>query len=230
MHLPEVFAIYRHNTQTFQLIEPQENDGTIVLKSWDPPLGEKLKILVENDKRRANMWLNGKEWYVEPAIINQTSVNIEIHKTNICNRTFYWWPLYHRLVWSNYEVHSRRFSIGEETWAKSPCIPILEFSPGVVFPRVTYGFYPRWTSVKPRDIELISYSSRACLEQDSDYENEVRKNMRISTPRAKGELDIDDDSWYGQDDNSACVTSVSLVVMIIAFTGLYSYLIMNGSF
>lgn len=225
MKLPEVFAIYRHNTQTFQLIQPQENDGTIVLKSWIPPSGENLRILVEKDKKEASLWLNGQEWFVQPYESNQKSINIEIYKTNICNKTYYWWPLHYRLVWSNYEVHSRRFTIGAETWYKSPSIPIIEFSRGVVFPRVVYGFYPRWTSTKPRDIELVSYSSRACLEQDSDYENEMRKNLRITTPRAREELDLDDDSWYGQDDNSTCVTSVSLLVMILAFTGLYTYLV-----
>jgi hypothetical protein len=231
MILPQVFAIYRHNTQTFQLILPEYNDnGNVTLKSWAPPTGETLKKLAENDKREASLWMNGREWYVEPIRMNPNEINVEIHKTIIANKKHYWWPLYYRLVWSTYEVHSRRFSIGEETWIKSPSIPIIEISPGVVYPKTTYGFYPRWASVKPRDLEVISYSSRACLEQDSDYEREVTKNMRISTPKAKKEIDLDDESYYGIDDNSAWVTTISIITMIFAFTGLYAYLVTGGSF
>jgi hypothetical protein len=231
MHLPQVFAIYRHNTQTFQLIMPKfGDDGNVVLTPWAPPTGEVLRKLSEININEAKIWLNGQEWYVEPTRINPSEINVEIHKIKVSNRTFYWWPLYYRLVWSKYEVHSRRFSIGEETWIKSPSIPIIEMSPGVIYPRTTYGFYPRWASVKPRDLEVISYSSRACLEQDSDYEREVTQNMRISTPKEKADNILDDESYYGIDDNSRCVTTISLLTMIFAFTGLYAYLITGGSF
>lgn len=219
MQLPEIFAIYWHNTQTFQLLESEFKDQNYELKSWTPPFRE---------KNAAKAWKIGQEWYVEPIEKNKNEINI--YQDSICDRVRYWWPLNHRLVWSNYDVHSRRFSYGEETWAKSPSIPILEIQSGIIYPRVIYGFYPRWAASKPKDLETISHSARACLEQHYDSSRDELTNLRITTPRVKNEIDIDDESYYGIDDNSKCISTISILTMIFAFTGLYTYLIANGVF
>jgi hypothetical protein len=234
MSLPPIFAVYRSDTQTFQFLQVETVDAEVKLKTWVPPIKDGLKTLAELDSNAVKSWQNGSEWYVEPLDLKQTDTNpreITIYQTQINNKSVFWWNLNHNLIWSNYTVHSRRLSLGEETWKMSPNIPILEIAPELVYPRTTYGFYPRWVTSKPKSLDVISYFARAHLEQHPEYFNTIIKNLKIvaPTPSHINEEDTDSDSdsesYYNQEESSSCFATIILLSILSFVTGLYVYIL-----
>lgn len=234
MSLPPIFAIYRSDTQTFQFLQVENAENEVRLKSWVPPVKEGLKTLEELDSVTARSWISGQEWYVESLNKNQIDANpreITIYQTQINNKNVFWWYLKHNLIWSNYVVHSRRFSLGEETWKMSPSIPILEIAPELLYPRTSYGFYPRWVTSRPKDLDDISNFTRAHLEQHPEYFNTIVKNLTITAPEYNEEdddNDDDDDSQYDyEEEGSPCLAALVLASFVAFATGLYLYILLE---
>jgi hypothetical protein len=235
MSLPPIFAIYRSDTQTFQFLQVENAENEVKLKSWTPPIKEGLKTLAELDSSIAKAWSSGQEWYVEPLDNSQTDANpreITIYQTQINNKNVFWWSLNHNLIWSNYNVHSRRHSLGEETWKMSPNIPILEIAPELIYPRTTYGFYPRWVTSKPKDIGDISQCAREHLEHHPEYFDTIVKNLKITAPEHNPEIEkenTDDEYPYyeHEEEDSRCFASFVLTSFIAFATGLYLYILVQ---
>jgi hypothetical protein len=237
MSLPPIFAIYISNTQTFQFLQTETVENEVKLKTWVPPVKDGLKTLAELDSSIAKSWTSGQEWYVEPLDMKQTDTNpreITVYQTQINNRHIFWWSLNHNLVWSNYTVHSRRFSLGEEMWRMSPSIPILEIAPEPIYPRTSYGFYPRWVTSRSKDLDEISQFARTHLEQHPEYFNTIVKNLKIAVPEHKHEEtdedDYDDDYPYyeHEEEDSRCFASFLLSSIIAFATGLYLYILVEA--
>lgn len=191
MTLPKVFAIYRTTTETFLLLQTDENEhGEISrLKPWFTPNIKEIPSMPKEQREQHASWLTGNEWYVEPAEVVAEEIkleNVEIHK-----QTYNWCYTGYRLVWSNYAVHSRRNTLGAPVWGNSPTIPILEFSSKQIYPRAYSPFYPRWVSVKTKELADACSKARALFVENED--ELVYKNLRIRTPKP-GDSDEDTDS------------------------------------
>lgn len=228
MSLPPIFAIYRSATQTFQFLQVETVESENRLKSWTPPIKDGQKTLDELDSPTAKSWQSGAEWYVEP-LSNTNPREINIYQTQINNKSVFWWSMNHTLIWSNYNVHSRRSSLGEEAWKMSPSIPIIEIAPELPYPRTTYGFYPRWVTSKAKDLDDISHFTTEHLEHHPEYFNTIIKNLKITAPtptsdHSDDDSDSDSETEYDEVNGSTCLASLALLHLMLFTACLYVFI------
>lgn len=193
MSLPKVFAIYRRESETFQLLtyDSDENGNILRLKNWSRPHNPH-GIRVGEEDSEATRWYIGTEWYVEPTSDNDET----LHPIQMHDKEYQWWSLQHKLVWSSYMVYHNRHDMehAQDAWANAPQIPVLEFSSRHIYPRMdVLGFYPRWASANPQDIELESDRGRARYLEEKGHVDP--KDLRIRTPKP------DEDEMYTTDED-----------------------------
>lgn len=173
--LPKVFAIYRREEETFQLIQTETNEeGEIQrLKGWRPP--------IENEDADTNpSWDLGTEWYVEPTDYKGTPPTL--HNAILHNKPYKWWSSHHKLVWSNYQIYETRNSYID--WSQCPSIPILEFNNKHVYPREYVAVEARWASAMPQDLEEELDNARLAYLTDM-HSHVDPSELRIQTPKEK---------------------------------------------
>lgn len=187
---PKVFAIYRRESETFQLLtyEADEYNNIQRLKCWSQPRHLRGVQIAPHEDKEAMRWFLGTEWYVEPTPFAGHAHRM--HQVQIHDKVYYWWSLHHKLVWSSYIVYQYRFN--ENTpWATAPQIPILEFNSRLIYPRMdVMGFYPRWASVKPMALEAESDRARSTYMEhkmngtieDHIHDHVEPKYLKIRTP------------------------------------------------
>ena len=197
--LPQTFAIYRHDTEQFQLIQPEYNaEGTILrLKNWARPDKETWNKSTEEERKAILPWFRGEEWYIVPTSSAGTKDAPKIFGVDIHGDRYAWWFLRHKLVWSNYMTHHNRRSIMVEDWKTSPSIPVIEFNTKLIYPRTNTGFYGRWCDCVP--MTLVVESTRAWTEfQKSECEaKDVAfdpRDLRIRTPPPRDDEESDTDT------------------------------------
>lgn len=217
--IPNVFAIYRRETETFQLLqfEVDEHGNVPRLKNWAQPTFRERT----NDPA-VRPWINGQEWYVEPS--EKQEETPLIHSIVIHDQTYHFWRLGYRLVWSNYAVHSRKSTIAAKTWSESPCIEVLEFSSRYIYPRVNTGFYPRWVSSKPADLVAKLEEGRDAYRAFQDTIDP--RDLRIRTPRIQ-----EDEYERGPMPISSgidmCFQYCILLLLFVSILGMYSLIFMS---
>jgi hypothetical protein len=173
--LPKVFAIYRREEETFQLIQTEMNAAGEIqrLKGWRPPLEEK-------DVSADSFWDLGSEWYVEPT--DYKGLNPILHNCIVHDKPYKWWSAHHKLVWSNYRIYEDRDSYSD--WSHCHTIPILEFNNKHIYPREYVPVEARWASAMPQDLE--EELDRARLAYLTDMHSHVDPSeLRIQTPKEK---------------------------------------------
>ncbi len=215
--LPPVFAIYRADSESFQLLQPEiSDDGKVVkLRPWARPTYRTI-----SDEERKNdtiqLWLKGQEWYVVPTYSTDTKTPTEYHRVTIHDQSYTFWTLRHVLLWSNYITHARRHTTGLADWMNAPRIPILEFSSKLIYPRTELPIYPRWVEAKPHAVERESLAGRAMYkdftmgndkptlydlpdESETDHIHIHPSELRIRTPR-----EDDETFWHTEEELTSC--------------------------
>lgn len=190
--LPPVFAVYRHDCETFQFFASElDKEGNLVrIKNWWRP---------DADAIRSNpllfLWANGgQEWYVVPTYSQGSDEPPKTHNFNLNGKSYSWWSLRHCLVWSDYLTHACRNSTSREKWMRSPRIPILECSSKLIYPRTVIETYPRWCDSSPKKVEMesqrgLTYSKKQPdVPVTLDIEDDIDpKDLRIRTPPPRDE-------------------------------------------
>jgi hypothetical protein len=179
--IPNIFAVYRRDTETFQLIQTELNEAGEVqrLKGWARPDTSSWGTLTDKEQ---DMWFMGSEWYVEPS--SYKGADPILHHCILHDRPYVWWSAHHKLVWSNWQIYETRNGAGADLWQASPQIPILEFNNKHVYPREYVPFYTRWASAMPQELEAELDCARHVYL--SDMHTHVEPNeLRILTPKEK---------------------------------------------
>ena len=174
--LPQVFAIYRREEETFQLIQTESDKAGEIqrLKGWRPPLEE-------GDVGANPSWDLGVEWYVEPTAYKGTEPIL--HNCILHNKAYKWWSVHHKLVWSNHEQYAYREN-ESQSWAACPSIPILEFNNKHVYPREYVAVEACWASAMPQDLEEELNRARHTYLTDT-HKHVDPSELRIQTPKEK---------------------------------------------
>ena len=215
--LPDVFAVYRRDTSSFQLLQSvkDESNSILKLKCWTRPYVEQWVMPTLEQKEEFANWFRGKEWYVVPSKRGET-----LNRTLIHEKEYVWWHLGYDLVWTNSGVFNERNSVGtKEFWESSPRIPIIEFNTKRIYPRAETGFYPRWILGRQTD-----------MNQKSEHMWEIYfamhvepSELRIRTPIVDEDYDEDDDLLDVESD-IYFLGLCSLSGLLISVVGLYGYI------
>jgi hypothetical protein len=179
--LPKVFAIYRRDEETFQLIQTERNEAGEIqrLKGWARPEADSWNGISEREK---DLWFMGAEWYVEPT--GYIGAEPILHNCILHDKHYKWWSAHHKLVWSNWQIYSSREGSGADLWHDSPHVPIIEFNNKHVYPREYIPFYPRWASAMPQDLEAELDRARHAYLTDL-HQHVDPSELRIATPKEK---------------------------------------------
>lgn len=206
---PKVFAIYRRETETFQFLtyETDEDNNIQRLKNWSQPRYPHGVQIAPQEDTEGMRWFIGTDWYVEPTPF--AGHQHKIHQVKIHDKTYYWWSLHHTLTWASYMVYHHRDDMehGQKAWANAPQIPVIEFSSRLIYPRLdVLGFYPRWVSVKPVQLEgemdratatYIGHKMNGTiLEHIHDHVDPKHLKIRTPVPKEK------ETTWRGDQDDA----------------------------
>lgn len=197
--LPTLFAIYRPDSEQFQLIQPEfDTNGAIIrLKNWARPDKTSWGNASEQEREAMLPWFRGQEWYVVPTSSAGSSDMPHIYSVKIHNDTYHWWFLRHTLVWSDYLTHQYRATKMVNDWKASPSIPIIECNTKLIYPRTQTGFYSRWCDCVPMALTIESTRAWTHFKQpghEVDEESFDPRDLRIRTPPPRNddsELDTD---------------------------------------
>lgn len=238
---PKVFAIYRRETETFQFLtyETDEENTILRLKNWSQP---RYPRGVSPKDKDGILWSVGTDWYVEP---KSTIGQPKIYQVNIHDKTYYWWPLNYKLVWFSYMKYYARDIVenGVREWEMAPQIPVIEFNSKHIYPRLdVLGFYPRWSSVKPTQLEddfvranmyFVSQRMKGALE-GLTHENLEPKCLSIRTPISNYESEEEsftptdiNDSYettipYNEESTSTCIPLIMLTFLLGSIMGTWT--------
>lgn len=183
--IPKVFAIYRAETETFQILQPDiASDGSILrLKNWARPDIREYNDASPMERETLAKWFRGQEWYVVPS--SSDPKPILFHKTTIHDQSYSWWFCRHMLVWSNYMIHGARHSSYANEWKQSPSIPILQFNTKLIYPRTNLAMYPRWTDTTPDALKTMTqkgYTEFQAIGINGSDKRFDPSTLRIRTP------------------------------------------------
>jgi hypothetical protein len=195
--LPSVFAIYRPETETFQLLQPDiDLTGSVIgLKNWALPGTVEWKKASLAEQKQMLPWFRGQEWYALPTLGAGSDEPIQIYTSTIHSQPYQWWSLRHKLVWSNYLTFGKRNGILAHEWNVAPSVILIDFHTKLIYPRAMIGFYPRWTDTTPQILmnEVRHGLSAVAPTQATTEAVNERANismLRIKTPPAR---DSDDE-------------------------------------
>lgn len=224
--VPNVFAVYRRDSQTFQLLQcERDDDGNITrLRNWARPRLDPMESYTEEELHLVNSWTRGQEWYVESAPSEEER---QVYSTIIHDQEYKWWYLNHVLVWSNFMIYDKKEGEAKDLWYTSPSVPVLEFNNKLIYPRANVGFYPRWCDVQPEDFEEECAVAKFYYHQLQNLEEVDPKSLRIKTPPSHQEdSDSENESndMYTKTLQNRCLSSLSLAFLVTSVMGLYAYI------
>ncbi len=244
---PKVFAIYRAETETFQILQPDiGSDGTILrLKNWARPDIRDYNHAAPGEREELTKWFRGQEWYVVPSSTDPKP--IVIHKVMIHDQVYAWWFCRHMLIWSDYMTHATRRGPSANEWKQSPSIPIIQFNTKLIYPRTILAMYPRWTDTKPE--ALVEMTRRGQTEFQEVGMNLADEFFDTSALRIRTPPPLEDDtsaseteglyaprakSWYGPVQSpltrkEACVAYTALMGSVLFLIGTYTFSVMAAT-
>lgn len=189
MSPPKVFAVQRSETDTFQLLQIEEDEKGLTLKNWNRPTLPSSLDKPSEEREVMLPWYLGQEWQILPT--PKKGQEAHIHTLKIQDVEQHWWSLHHNLVWSNQKVHENRFGKYAEVWENSPCIPVLEFNNKHIYPSTETGFQVRWLDTKPSEIQKESSrgwdSLKVFMNFKVDQERFDTSTLRIRTPPSRNQ-------------------------------------------
>jgi hypothetical protein len=180
--IPKVFAVYRRDSQNFQIIQTEMNDSGEIqrLKGWARPEIDETADMTDEQQK---MWFIGQEWYVEPT--NYKGATSILYNCILHDKAYKWWSGHHKLVWSNCEIYKRRETTGHTLWNACHSIPILEFSTKQVYPREYVPIEARWASTAAEDLECELNAARLAYIAHEVSRHVDPSELRIQTPKEK---------------------------------------------
>jgi hypothetical protein len=197
MHLPATFAVYRPETATFQIMQPDvASDGSYLrLKNWSVPDNSDWKSSTHEERAQMLQWFRGQEWYVLPTNKFQTEETPRIHTIVVHGKTYNWWSTHHKLVWSNALTFHKREVNGAAAiaWEKSPSILVIELSTRLIMPRTDTSTYAKWCDTNMEN--LIAEKERGFEEFQSlsvPQDRDDVSTLRIRTPPSHHDYDTSD--------------------------------------
>jgi hypothetical protein len=205
--LPKIFAIYRQETETFQLMQAElDEEGEIHrLKGWRPPMEE-------TDTGNDSTWSLGQEWYVDSTVYKgQYPI---VHATRIHSQSYTWWSGHHKLVWSNYAIFDAR-NTDTHTWNSCHSIPILELNNKLIYPREYVSVHARWAPANPQELEeelergrhanTISHVDPSLLRIQTPKETgKTTYKRRIVTPTMPSDVESEQDVYEWDSEFTPC--------------------------
>jgi hypothetical protein len=250
----DVFAAYFKESDQFQLFQLEKDDSGKYarIKNYAKPDVSKWNTMKSFEKKRLEHWKAGQEWYVVP---KEQSGNkeLKVNQIMIHNQTYTWWSLTYTLVWSNYQVYSKR-NKNTDAWLSSPTIPILEFNSKLIYPRTDAKFYANCPAILMSELFKESELGRKKAQElmgllaGSPKEKEQepipdKPTLSIRTPRveeeehflsdtdaqeegrAHGRVRLDSNGYIiDQFDTTSVLFSKALVTfMVLSLIGLYVY-------
>jgi hypothetical protein len=183
--LPQIFAVYHPETNTFSLFEPDVVLNNVVhrLVPWHRPVKSCWRFWT--DKKRIHMrpWFEGQRWYV---VRNQEGSK-QLYDVVVQKRPYKVWSLNHSLVWAKSRL---------DEYDVCPTVPILEFNSQKLVGSEKPGFQVVWNRVQPEDILKESASGWGLVYDSIEMESGADKPLRITTPKPKGsKIDSHEDSF-----------------------------------
>lgn len=147
MSFPKIFAVYNKATESFSLLQSEQDDGKIVrLKQWCRPDYSTWKAADDEKKIALMPWMTGQEWYIVPQITRTIAKGqIEIH-----DQIYSYTELPYDLIWSNYIIHRGRHTYSRDEWDSAPGVPVVELSSRRILPRELAEVHVRWSEVHPK--------------------------------------------------------------------------------
>lgn len=239
---PKVFAIYRAETETFQILQPDiASDGSILrLKNWARPDIRDYNHASPVERGEITKWFRGQEWYVVPS--SEDPKPIMIHKVTIHDQAYAWWFCRHMIVWSDYMTHAGRRGSSAAAWKEAPTIPIIQFNTKLIYPRTMLAMYPRWTDTTPAALNDMSRKGQTEFQEvgmnlaDAHFDP---SSLRIRTPPPLEDGDTSASeteglyaprvkSWYGPVQSpltrkEACVAYTALMGSVMFLMGMYAF-------
>jgi hypothetical protein len=187
MHLPDIFAIYRPESETFQILQPDTaSDGSYLrLKNWSVPDNNEWKTASSEERAKMLAWFRGQEWYVVPTNKYATDEEPRIHTITLHGKTYHWWSTHHKLVWSNMFTFRSRNGGTAESWANCPSVLVIELSSRLIIPRTDTSMHAKWYEasipnlITEKERGSVAYNALT-LEEDRDDTG----SLRIRTPPA----------------------------------------------
>jgi len=172
--LPPIFAVYRPETRTFSIFQPDVILNNVIhdLVLWNRPVKSCWSTCSDKERVEVRRWFQGQRWYIVP---NQEETN-KIHDVVIEKKLYTFWSLKHSLVWAK----SRMDSIED-----CPSIPILEFNSQKLVSRNKPGFHVVWNSVQHEDLLEESATGWGELFDRINAESGSEKPLRICTPKPR---------------------------------------------
>jgi len=206
MTLPQIFAIYQKDTNTFVLLQ---SDLTLYgskyrFKLWNRPVKTCWSTYTQEEKHSVVPWFKGEQWFV----VKDTTLVHGIRTINLLEREYTYWYLGHTLVWS-----SSTDPLTVSSIMKCPSIPILEFNARTIFhPKMT-GFRANWYDTTPTILESISSVYwDTVYRRIKEKEVGVGKHMRIRTPTPKDDATSDTVSANTDIDTDTTKDCISITV------------------
>jgi hypothetical protein len=252
----DVFAAYFRETDQFQLFQLDKDEfGKYArIKNYAQPDLSKWNMMKASDKKRLEPWKAGQEWYLVP---NETTMSnksdLKVNQITIHNQTYYWWQLNCNLVWSNYQMFTRRSSSSSNSWTTCPLVPVLEFNSKLIYPRTEARFYARCPILSTNELFKESERGRSKVQEmmgllagsPKEKEQETipeRPVLSIRTPRveeehllsdtdaenegrAHGRIRLDSNGYIIDqfDDNYMIFSRCLVIFMILMAIGVYGF-------
>jgi len=137
--LPSVFAVYRPETNTFSLFEPDVvlNGVIYAIRPWYRPVKSCWNACSDKERSQIRRWFDGRRWYVVKQPTQKVIQDVLIQK-----KPYITWSLGHSLVWA-----PRLSAISTQC----PSVPILEFNSQKLLAVHQSGFQAVWVNVQPSD-------------------------------------------------------------------------------
>ena len=202
MTFPKIFAVYNKATESFSLLQTEEEDGKIVrLKQWCRPDYSDWKKADDEEKISLMPWMTGQEWY----IVSRHQTETSTQKIDIHDQEYEYCILPYDIIWSNYIIHRGRHSYTANQWHTAPGVPIVELSSRRILPRELMEVHVRWSEVHPKlfksvlesngetlDYPPLPYSDGEDIASNGSGSDVETDGMRRRTRRARSWSDASD--------------------------------------
>lgn len=195
MALPEYFAVYDRQKETFQILHARKDttDAITELQPWArPPSGlhhpfRHVAWEHATDQQREEMlpWLRGSAWFLIPTKRpRDIHTQPHSHSVEIGGKLYTWWSTHHKLVWTNASIFQEFQRDIFDLWGDSPAIPVLEFAYRHVLPRPLYPCPVRYDGTSRVEFEAVLDEARQTY-CDMAYSTIDPKALRITRPMRK---------------------------------------------
>lgn len=181
--LPDIFAIYRADSKSFQLLTTErDDDGNITrLRNWS------------RSKEDSGEWNRGTMWCATKTNKALSDVEPKLYKEIIHKQEYTFWFLNHMLLWTTYDIYADRYGKTLSAWMECPMVPVLEFGTKQIYPRTECNVMSLWAETSPDEVEEMSDRGRTAYrtslaESVATWDDHVDPRfLRIRTPTPRAE-------------------------------------------